>query len=631
MITSRSDESDKLSKIEFDRIAEVTGFSEQQVTEYIERYFRRNESFKRTVLEHITRNENLVSFAHIPVLCALMCSYFEYTLKKSERLKDLPVSVSDLHNEVLNIFERNHIEKKIPNFRESTLDILSKFAADLLLKRKYLFKEEEMLSFTSKEVVENLRMSGLVHCGPPFNASFSETTKYFCFSHLTLHEYLAARWFVKGKMIHLYGKVSTMVIQFMAGILSKSNDSVLMDQLMKDIPLQFNREYLLEAKCLNEYQNKEYAKNYYHQLGAARHENIVLSDMNDVDSFALLFLMDVFISLNEEKTTHPNQALSEQPSICVKSLTISKSSLTLSGVKRVCHFLRSNVCAVAELELQTCGLSDECVRYICRLVSTSLLHQRLFCNLGSDAGVASLSEALKQSTCQLTALYLYGNQITDAGVAILSEALKQSTCQLTTLDLSDNHITDAGVASLSEALKQSTCQLTTLNLSYMQITDAGVASLSEALKQSTCQLTKLILIGIQITNAGVASLSEALKQPTCQLNELCLFYNEITDDGAASLSEALKQSTCQLTKLHLNCNQITDTGVASLSEALKQSTCKLTELRLAQNQITDAGAASLGEAIKQSTCQLTTLTLPYNNISDSVAVSLCGMLKQSTV
>ena len=34
MITSRPDESDKLSKIEFDRIAEVTGFSEQQVTEY---------------------------------------------------------------------------------------------------------------------------------------------------------------------------------------------------------------------------------------------------------------------------------------------------------------------------------------------------------------------------------------------------------------------------------------------------------------------------------------------------------------------------------------------------------------------------------------------------------------------
>ena len=61
MITSISDESDKLSKIEFDRIAEVTGFSKQQVTEYVERFFRQNESLKRTVLEHITKNARIVS------------------------------------------------------------------------------------------------------------------------------------------------------------------------------------------------------------------------------------------------------------------------------------------------------------------------------------------------------------------------------------------------------------------------------------------------------------------------------------------------------------------------------------------------------------------------------------------
>ena len=63
--------------------------------------------------------------------------------------------------------------------------------------------------------------------------------------------------------------------------------------------------------------------------------------------------------------------------------------------------------------------------------------------------------------------------------------------QLTTLHLDSNQITDAGVVSLSEALKQSTCQLTDLGLRFHQITDAGVASLCEALKQSTCQITDL--------------------------------------------------------------------------------------------------------------------------------------------
>ena len=39
----------------------------------------------------------------------------------------------------------------------------------------------------------------------------------------------------------------------------------------------------------------------------------------------------------------------------------------------------------------------------------------------------------------------------------------------------------AGAASLSEALKQSICQVTRLHLGYNQTTDAGAASLSEAL------------------------------------------------------------------------------------------------------------------------------------------------------
>ena len=339
MITSRSDESDKLSKIEFDRIAEVTGFSEQQVTEYIERYFRQNESFKRTVLEHITKNENLVSFAHIPVLCALMCSYFEYILKKSTRLEDLPVSVRKLYDEVLNIFTTNHIEKKIPNFirRESTLDVLSKFAADSLLKGMYLFEEEEMKRLTSEEIVEKLRICGLLHCGPPFNVSFSEKTKYFCFSHLTLREYLAARWFVKEKTIPLHGKVSTMVYQFIAGILSKREDSVLMDELMKKITFPARRRYLLEAKCLNEYQNEEYAKKH---LSNAGYKEIKLSCRNGVDITDLLFLLDIFSSLNEDETSQSNQQQPSEPSNCLRGLSVHWSLLTPLRVGRICRFLQ---------------------------------------------------------------------------------------------------------------------------------------------------------------------------------------------------------------------------------------------------------------------------------------------------
>ena len=86
MITSRPDESDQMTvngKVAFDRYVEITGFSEEQVKNYIEKYFRENEVMKNAVMDHITKNENLVSFAHIPVLCFLMCSYFEYILNES--------------------------------------------------------------------------------------------------------------------------------------------------------------------------------------------------------------------------------------------------------------------------------------------------------------------------------------------------------------------------------------------------------------------------------------------------------------------------------------------------------------------------------------------------------------------
>ena len=617
LVTSRPDESDELCReFRFHRNVEITGFSEQEVSEYIERYFVENENMKNIVLEHITKNEDLLSFAHVPVLCALMCSHFEWILKAANSSEDLPVKVSELYSEVLTVFERNHIKKKQTRLGESILDKLSDFAAQSLLSRRFEFTEEEMKRLNLEEVdVEALRRGGLLHCGPPFMISISQTTKYFCFTHLTVHEYLAARSFVKRREIP--EDVSIMVLQFIAGILSKTKDSNLMVELLKKRPI--NRELLSQAQCLCEYNDKELARNHFRQSYIANRE---FGGISDVDCIALEFLLDVVSSMNEVGIASSNQSLSE--------LFIQESFLTTSGVKRICRALQSNFCAVNTLTLCLCGLKTKCVQpHISMLVSTKLLKINLGGNEITDDGVASLSEALKQPTCQLTTLHLGGNEITDAGVASLSEALKQPNCQLTTLDLAVNEITDDGVATLSEALKQSTCQLTTLGLGNNKITDDGVASLSEALKQPNCQLTTLDLAVNEITDDGVASLSEALKESTCQLTTLDLGGNQITDAAVTSLSEALKQSTCQLTTLDLADNQITNDGVASLSEVLKQSTCQLTTLYLGGNQITDDGVASLIEALKKPTCQLTSLDLRFNQISDAGAASLREALKQS--
>ena len=66
-----------------------------------------------------------------------------------------------------------------------------------------------------------------------------------------------------------------------------------------------------------------------------------------------------------------------------------------------------------------------------------------------------------------------GNQITDAGVASLCQALQKPTCKVTELYLNNNLITDAGVASLCQALQTLTCKVTRLFVGGNQITEAA--------------------------------------------------------------------------------------------------------------------------------------------------------------
>ena len=111
--------------------------------------------------------------------------------------------------------------------------------------------------------VESLRASGILHCGPPFRKYAFEETKEFCFTHLTLQEYLAARWFVERGEIPSTRKVSSMVMQFMAGILSKKKGNELMEKLheVQQQSSKWGRDYhLIREKCLAEYGDKDFAK-----------------------------------------------------------------------------------------------------------------------------------------------------------------------------------------------------------------------------------------------------------------------------------------------------------------------------------------------------------------------------------
>ena len=590
MITSRPDESDKIGAIRFGRYLEITGFSPKQVKEYIEKYFKENETMKNTVLEHVMNNENLVSFAHIPVFCFLMCFYLEYNLQESKST-DHPVSATDIYSDVVNIFELKHNAeseyktKEIPEKHkasdvvDNTLDKLSELAAQLLLQQRPIFDERDMEEKFNSEEIEKLKGSGLLHCGPAFRKCAFETTKLLSFTHLTVQEFLAARWFVMRNEIPT-GNLSEMVLQFTAGILSKKRDDKLMERLLESISpsLKSGQPHVLRAKCLSEYQDKEFAvndikKHPHHYFNSVKDGRMSFFSLNDVDCIAVSFLLDVTSELNEEEAITAQHERSEH-SFNVNGLGFYSSALTLSGIKRICESLEKEHCAITELIL----------------------------------------------------FELY--QMDETSVARLCEALQHPSCKVTTLNLSDNRITDTGVTRLCKALQHPSCKVTTLVLSTYLITDTGVTRLCEALQHPSCKVTTLYLSGNQITDTGVAKLCEALQHPSCKVTTLNLRRNQITDTGVAKLCEALQHPSCKVTTLNLSCNQITDTGVPRLCEALQHSRCKVVTLDLSDNQITDTGVSSLCEALKHSNCKLTSLHLDGNDISEKSKESLRTLVQQ---
>ena len=526
MVTSRPDESDKMGGIRFKRYVEIAGFSSEEVKEYIEKYFKKNEVMKNAVLTHVMSNENLVSFAHIPILCFLLCFEMEYTLTESENPHDLPVSATDIYTRLVDMFElKLNVESeykqketpeifKSPPIIKNTLEKLSKLAAKLLLERKRTFDESEMEGDFELEEVNKLKGSGLLYCSQPFRTALITTSKHFSFTHLTVQEFLAARWFVKENCVP-DKKCSELVFQFMAGVMQSEGNEELMEKLI-DSPFMVPT---LKMTCLNEYQNNEFAKKLIRnnpQAFCISDGVMALEDFSDVDYIGASFVLDIISELNKEEAREAQHKCSDK-FVTVKKLELERSQLTLYGIQRVCNSLNNEHCLVSELKLLLSNLTDECVGVINRLVVKKLTTLNMECMKITDTGVAMLCEALQHPSCKLTTLNLGGNEITDTSVASLCKALQHPSCKLTTLNLGGNEITDTGVASLCEALQHPSCKLTTLNLEVNEISDTGVASLCEALQHPSCQLTTLNLGGNKISDIGVASLCQALQHLSCKL------------------------------------------------------------------------------------------------------------------
>ena len=630
MITSRPDESDKMGGIRFKRYVEIAGFSSGQVKEYIEKYFKNNENMKNAVLEHVLKNENLVSFAHIPMLCYLLCFEMEYTLTESENPDYLPVSTTDVYTKLIEIFELKHYaeseyrQKEIPEqFKappviKNTLDKLSKLAAKLLVERKPTFDESEMEGEFEPEEVNKLKGSGLLYCGQPFRTGLIATTKHFSFTHLTVLEFLAARWFVKENRVPDV-ICSKMFFRFMVGVLSSEGNEELMKKLL-DLPFM---DTSLKMYCLTECQNKEFAKKFIRnnpQVFCNSDGVMAFTQLSDVDYIGISFVLDIISELNKEEAGEAQRKCSDK-FVPAKKVELHQPLEKRSKIQLLFNSLNNEHYLVSELTLNGGFFSDECKDVINRLVERKLttlsLENLYFCYSLFD----SIYIALQHPCCKLTTLSLKDDY---PNVASLCKALQHPSCKLTTLSLGGD-ITDTDVASLCRALQHPSCKLTTLNLGS-HITDTGVVSLCKALQHSSCKLTTLSIQHMDITVTGVASLCKALQHSNCKLTTLSLHRRTIPDTCAASLRDAFQHPSCKLTTLNLKSRFLPGKAVAILGKAIQSPSFKLTTLSIQLPSITDTSVTSLCEALQHSSCKLT-LTL-CSSLCDEIQKRLTAITQR---
>ena len=541
-------------KLQFDRTVEITGFTFEQVEEFLEKFTKDDESgkLKEIIWQHISTNINLFSLCYIPVNCFIICHCLLQLIKiSSDAERKLPVKITEIYSISVKIFFYKHSRG---NYSCSKTDLgcyMYKRFDELKPENDEVFKKLGKIAFngikSGKPVFESHEVSGLEDCGlfhrlPDMNPRklTQPSRAQYCFTHLTVQEFFAAKHLTdtlpKDKLQRFGGdhiRVGTwkVVMRFVAGLLEpdtrqRTTNSEIFTHLLAEKVKRTDRSDLIwwpcskkdkilaldVCKCLYEFDGEQ-EKVKIQSKGAEIGFNAVDFNEMGVVPIDCPAVMDFVRDAN------------------VIFLTIDLNFVAPLGCKEIQYLLKDINCKLTQLNLERNNIRSQ--------------------------GAAHLSDALKDLNCKLTQLNLVANKIGSQGAVHLSDALNDvNNCKLTQLDLHANQIGDQGAADLSDALKDANCKLTQLDLNFNQIGDQGAADVSDALKNVNCKLTKLDLGDNEIGDQGAAHLSDALKDLNCKLTLLDLGGNKIADQGAAHLSDALKDVNCKVTLLDLRWLQV---------------------------------------------------------------------------
>ena len=654
MVTSRPTADDFYSRLHFDRMVEIIGFTSNKIKDYVSRFCENKNRIdvEPKIWNHIESSSELLNLCYIPVNCSIICTTLSECL--SDPTNDtgtLPSTLTELYETATNHYEEHHHKGD----KSTAKDVLKK-----LRELAFNHMAKGQLVFEQKLFDEHMQKSGLLNS---LSNPIFALKKQFCFIHLTIQEFLAAEHVIETystteieKFIsdHFENAKWHLILQFIAGLAGKkmkmSGTRVDRSCILaytdhfevadgKRVP---DDKQLLIMKCIREVNDEEIAEEVCKTTALKNVSslfidgNIPPSDLaaitfvcKHMKNFQNLELYDPFGRLPD----NCQEILESLQKRCLHQLEIEAGPTV---VKAVLNALLESNCNLNHNHTKLTSLTIEVTTRdgdefeISKLYEVltnercTELKQLKLCGLEKH-NVGVLFDTLIKGPSKLTMLGLSYNNLKDQNIPKIVKFLKDEHCQLTSLSLADNGIGDEGASMLfKDVLTSEFCKLTHLDLGDCHLTGQCMPDLFKALKDERCRLTSLTLETNWIDDEHASMLfKDVLTSEFCKLTHLDLGLCHLTDQCMPDLFEALKDECCRLTSLTLDGCEMSEKDLVTLFEdVLITDHCKLADLGLLEIPFTTQCMSSLCKALQDERCQLTELSLGDYTMDEEVVCML---------
>ncbi|NXO78814.1 NLRC5 protein, partial [Sitta europaea] len=572
-------------------LAEIWGFDQEKVEEYVSRYFHQH-SFRERAIAHVKNNTKLLSMCLTPALCNIVCICLEYLLLKHQMNVELPQTMTQFYIKMFLIFLNKQQgdcvgDEELLNCNKKA--ILGLF--DLALRGL----EEKRLVFYVGDIPEDVKEFACLHgLLTVFEVKTSGTCPEvgYAFVHLSLQEFFAAlglmvsrrvdknylkkKFFLKSKWTLKYETKTEFMENFhifLSGLSSRECRTFLMLLAEQDEAwVQEKQEVILQSL-----------------------KKLAATHLSGPKVLELCHC--TFETQNQEVAQHIGSLLNFKYEFKNFRLT----PLDMSALV----FVISSCQDLISLDFAGCLVDTDCLEVLagCKNVERLSFRSR---RCGDDFA-AALSKGL-HGMGSLKKLELTGGSITAEGMTNLVQAASQCL-QLEEINLQGNRIRHPEVKRVMDLFSKME-KLKKVDLSNNHLSLNAVLSLAkegivcENVTELCARVDSMIIYfsgaSGSIQRSSDMKLEESKEHviPTRHVN-LCLQDHRLSSQDAKLIVTILQSCPC-LSEVDLSGNKLGDEGCSCLLESLPCISISK-ELNLSQNLLSAAGICSLLKSV--NTCQ----------------------------